>query len=34
MQQATVNQVSVDLHIERFYFGTGLFSSTRRGRGD
>ena len=32
MQQATVNQVSVDLHIERFYFGTGLFSSTAEGR--
>jgi len=32
MQQATVNQVSVDLHIERFYLGTGLFSSTAEGR--
>jgi hypothetical protein len=32
MQQASVNQLSVDLHIERFYFGTGLFASTAAGR--
>ncbi len=32
MQQASVNQFSVDLHIERFYFGTGLYSSTASGR--
>ena len=31
MQQATVNQMSADVHIERFYFGTGLFSSTTAG---
>jgi hypothetical protein len=32
MQQASVNQVSSDFHIERFYFGTGLFSSNASGR--
>ncbi|MGB8012495.1 MAG: hypothetical protein WCF68_12840 [Terriglobales bacterium] len=32
MQQASVNQFSTDLHIERFYFGTGLFTSTAAGR--
>ncbi len=31
MQQASVNQLSVDLHVERFYFGTGLFTSTSAG---
>jgi hypothetical protein len=32
MQEASVNQFSADLHVERFYFGTGLFSSTAMGR--
>jgi len=32
MQQASVNQLSADFHLERFYFGTGLFSSTAMGR--
>lgn len=32
MQQATVNQLSTDVHIDRFYFGSGLFSSTAAGR--
>ena len=25
MQQATVNQLSADFHVEKFYFGSGLF---------
>ncbi len=32
MQQASVNQMSTDFHIERFYFGTGLFTSNASGR--
>lgn len=32
MQQASVNQFSTDLHIERFYLGTGLFTSNASGR--
>ena len=32
MQQATVNQLSTDFHLERFYFGTGLFASEASGR--
>ncbi len=32
MQQASVNQISTDFHIERFYFGTGLFTSNAEGR--
>ncbi|PYV74456.1 MAG: hypothetical protein DMG96_20220 [Acidobacteria bacterium] len=32
MQQASVNQISSDFHIQRFYFGTGLFSSNASGR--
>jgi hypothetical protein len=32
MQQASVNQLSTDFHIERFYFGTGLFASNAAGR--
>ena len=32
MQQATVNQLSVDFHVEKFYFGSGLFSSSSSGR--
>ena len=32
MQQASVNQLSTDFHVERFYFGSGLFSSTASGR--
>ena len=27
MQQASVNEVATDFHIERFYFGTGYFAS-------
>lgn len=33
MQQASVNQVVTDFHIERFYFGAGLFASNSFGRG-
>ena len=32
MQQATVNQLSTDFHLKRFYFGTGLFASEASGR--
>ena len=32
MQQATVNQLSTDFHLRRFYFGSGLFSSQASGR--
>jgi hypothetical protein len=32
MQQALVNQVSADFHVERFYFGTGRFTSNAAGR--
>jgi hypothetical protein len=32
MQQASVDQVSTDMHIDRFYFGTGLFTSHAYGR--
>src|SRR6266571_775898 len=32
MEQASVNQVSTDFHIQRFYFGTGLFTSNASGR--
>src|SRR5262249_37707488 len=32
MQQASVNQISSDFHIRRFYFGTGLFQSNASGR--
>ncbi len=32
MQQASVNQLSTDFHLHRFYFGTGLFSSNAAGR--
>ena len=31
MQQATVNQLSADFHVEKFYFGSGLFSSSSSG---
>jgi hypothetical protein len=31
MQQATVNQLSVDFHVDKFYFGSGLFSSGSSG---
>lgn len=27
MQAASINQLSTDMHVERFYFGTGLFTS-------
>ena len=27
MQQASVNQVSTDFHIQKFYFGSGMFTS-------
>jgi hypothetical protein len=33
MQQATVNQLSTDFHVEKFYFGGGQFSSTSSGLG-
>jgi hypothetical protein len=32
MQQASVNQLSTDFHVKRFYFGTGLFASDAAGR--
>ena len=32
MQQASVNQLSTDFHVAKFYFGSGLFSSTAEGR--
>src|SRR6185312_182267 len=32
MQQASVNQLSTDFHIERFYFGSGFFESAAEGR--
>ena len=32
MQQASVNQFSTDFHVEKFYFGTGLFTSSAAGR--
>jgi hypothetical protein len=31
MQQATVNQLSADFHVEKFYFGSGLFASSSSG---
>ncbi|WP_348265265.1 hypothetical protein P8935_12125 [Telmatobacter sp. DSM 110680] len=31
MQQASVNQLSADFHAEKFYFGSGLFSSSSSG---
>ena len=33
MQQASVNQLSTDIHVQKFYFGSGLFSSRASGRG-
>lgn len=33
MQEAAVNQLSVDFRLEKFYFGSGLFSSTTSGLG-
>ena len=32
MQQAAVNQLSADFHVEKFYFGSGLFTSDASGR--
>src|SRR5579859_935011 len=32
MQQAAVNQFSTDFHVNKFYFGSGLFSSDAAGR--
>ena len=32
MQQASINQLSTDFRVERFYFGSGLFSSDASGR--
>jgi len=32
MQQASVNQVSTDFHIQKFYFGSGMFTSNAAGR--
>ena len=31
VQQATVNQLAADFHVEKFYFGGGLFSSSSSG---
>jgi hypothetical protein len=31
MQQATVNQLSADFHVAKFYFGSGLFASSSSG---
>lgn len=31
-QQASVNQLSADLHVRRFYFGSGFFQSEAEGR--
>ena len=31
MQQATVNQLAADFHAKKFYFGSGLFSSSSSG---
>jgi hypothetical protein len=31
MQQAAVNQLSADFHVKKFYFGSGLFSSSSSG---
>lgn len=31
-QEASVNQISTDFRIRRFYFGTGLFASSAEGR--
>lgn len=31
MEHATVNQLSADFHVEKFYFGSGLFASTSSG---
>lgn len=33
MQPASVNQVSTDFHVAKFYFGAGLFTSNASGRG-
>src|SRR5258708_37419902 len=33
MQQASVNQLSTDFHVKKFYFGPGLFTSNASGRG-
>jgi hypothetical protein len=33
MQQATVNQLSADFHVQKFYFGSGQFSSSSGGLG-
>jgi len=32
MQQASVNQISTDFHVAKFYFGSGLFTSNASGR--
>lgn len=32
LEQASVNQLSTDFHVHRFYFGTGLFWSSAAGR--
>lgn len=32
MQQASLNQLSGDFHVEKVYFGTGLFTSNASGR--
>jgi hypothetical protein len=33
MQQAAVDQLATDFHVEKFYFGVGLFASSSFGRG-
>jgi hypothetical protein len=32
IERASVNQISTDFHVERFYFGSGLFTSHTSGR--
>ena len=32
IQQASLNQLSTDFHLEKFYFGSGLFTSDASGR--
>ncbi len=32
MEKASVNQLSTDFHVEKFYFGSGLFTSNASGR--
>ena len=32
MEKASVNQLSTDFHVQRFYFGSGIFNSNAAGR--